>query len=135
MDLTPILRKAVDDGRFDPELAIYYLSFQNDQENGYFEVYSSWQFQHPLLPDSLNNKVWFIQLNDERASQANAMRKAWYANSLDDITTKTNFLNSTTLPFVFSSVRKSRANLAADIGQAEVLAQYYGMVNFMLQRQ
>jgi hypothetical protein len=123
-DLEPILKSAVKNGRFDPELAIYYLNFQNDQEKGKFEVYSSWQYKHPLLPDSLNNKVWFSQLDEEQTRKANELRKQWYANSLSDITKKTEFLNKSELPFVFSSVKKSIANLKDDFDKETALEQY-----------
>ena len=36
IDLEPILKHAVNNGRFDPELAIFYLNFQNDQKKRKF---------------------------------------------------------------------------------------------------
>tara|TARA_R110000744_G_scaffold361377_5_gene469123 strand:+ start:2236 stop:3258 length:1023 start_codon:yes stop_codon:yes gene_type:complete len=124
IDLEPILKSAITNGRFDPEQAIYYLNFQNDQEKGKFEVYSSWQYKHPLLPDSLNNKVWFPKLDEEQISKVNEKRKEWFANSLTDITKKGIFLNKSKLPFVFSSVKKSIANLHDDFDKKTALEQY-----------
>lgn len=124
VDLEPILKIAVMNGRFDPEQAIFYLNYQNDQEKGYFEVYSTSQYRHPLLPDSLNNKVWLPKLNDEQLSKANEKRKEWYANSISDIKTKANFLNKSELPFIFSSVRKIIGNLHEDFNEETALEQY-----------
>lgn len=124
IDLEPILKSAVVNGRFDPEQAIFYLNFQNDQEKGKFEVYSSWQHQHPLLPDSLNNKVWFPKLSKEQTLMVNAKRKEWFANSISDIKTKGKFLSESGLPFIFSSVRKSIGNMPNDFDKATALEQY-----------
>lgn len=124
VDLEPILKKAVKNGRFDPEQAIFYLNFQNDQEKGKFEVYSSWQYKHPLLPDSLNNKVWFPKLNEQQLIKANDKRKEWYANSISDIKTKANYLNKSGLPFIFSSVKKSIGNMPDDFDKEKALEQY-----------
>jgi len=132
IDLEPILKLAVEQGRFDPELAIFYLNFQNDPEKGSFEVYSSWQHQHHLLPDSLNKKVWFRQLNEEQILKANAKRKEWFANSISDIKTKVNFLNDNDLPFIFSSVRKSIGILPYDLNKNAALEQYHLMSSFRL---
>ena len=131
-DLAPVLRVAIEEGRFDPEQAIFYLHFQSDREKGHFEVYSSWKFEHPLLPDSLNNKLWFPNLNAEERLEADLVRNEWHASSLADITTKTNFLNKSGLPFIFSSVKKSIAKLPEDLDKENAVAQYYGMVAFMM---
>jgi hypothetical protein len=124
IDLEPILKSAVKNGRFDPEQAIFYLNFQNDQEKGRFEVYSSWQYQHPLLPDSLNKKVWFPKLDKEEILKVNQKRREWYANSISDISTKANFLNKSGLPFIFSSVNKSVGNMPDDFDKEKALEQY-----------
>ena len=124
IDLEPILKSAVENGRFDPEQAIFYLNFQNDIEKGMFEVYSSWQYKHLLLPDSLNNKVWFPKLNEQQLTKVNDKRKEWYANSISDIITKTEYLNRSGLPFVFTSVRKSTGNLHNDFDKKTALEQY-----------
>lgn len=134
IDLEPILKSAVKNGRFDPEQAIFYLNFQNDIEKGGFEVYSSWQYKHPLLPDSLNNKVWFTKLDKEQISKADEKRKEWFANSLADITTKANFLNKSGLPFIFSSVKNSIANLHDDFDKEIALEQYQIATKFMTEK-
>jgi hypothetical protein len=134
IDLEPILKSAVKNGRFDPEQAIFYLNFQDDQEKGKFEVYSSWQYKHPLLPDSLNNKVWFRKLDEEQISKINEKRKEWLANSISDIVTKTEFLNKSGLPFVFTSVRKSIANLHDDFDKETALEQYQMATSFMIEK-
>lgn len=134
IDLEPILKSAVGNGRFDPEQAIFYLNFQNDPEKGKFEVYSSWQYKHPLLPDSLNNKVWFPKLNEEQLSKVDEKRKEWFANSISDIETKTEFLNKSGLPFVFTSVRKSIANLHDDFDKETALEQYNGITSSMIEK-
>ena len=134
IDLEPILKSAVKNGRFDPEQAIYYLNFQDDIEKGRFEVYSSWQYKHPLLPDSLNEKVWFPKLDNEQTSNLNEKRKEWFANSLTDITTKTEFLNKSGLPFIFSSVKKSMANLQDDFDKDTALEQYQMATQFMTEK-
>jgi hypothetical protein len=124
VDLEPILKSAVKNGRFDPEQAIFYLNFQNDVEKGPFEVYSSWQYKHPLLPDSLNNKVWFPNIDDEQMSEVNEKRNEWYANSISDIIIKTDFLNKSGLPFIFTAVKKSTANFPDDFDKETALEQY-----------
>jgi hypothetical protein len=124
IDLEPILKTAVKNGRFDPEQAIFYLNFQNDQGKGTFEVYSSWQYKHPLLPDSLNNKVWFPKLSNAETLKVNAKRKEWFANSISDIKTKVKFLDESGLPFIFTSVRKSTGNLNDNFDKETALVQY-----------
>lgn len=133
-DLEPILKSAIQNGRFDPEQAIFYLNFQNDQEKGKFEVYSSWQYKHPLLPDSLNSKVWFPKLNEEQVSKINSKRKEWFASSLSDISKKANFLNKSGFPFIFSSVKSSVANLPDDFNKETALEQYHAITSFMIEK-
>ncbi len=130
-DLEPILLNAVNEGRFDPEQAIVYLNFQNDQEKGPFEVYSTWQHKHPLLPDSLNNKVWLIKLDKKQKLKANNKRKEWNANSLEDIAAKSNFLAQNKLPFIFTSVHKSIGNLKDDFDKQTAIKQYEGFTSGM----
>ncbi|MBB6681452.1 hypothetical protein H4O20_08355 [Aequorivita sp. 609] len=134
IDLEPVLKTAIKNGRFDPEQAIFYLNFQNDIEKGKFEVYSSWQYKHPLLPDSLNNKVWFPKLNEQQLTKVNDKRKEWYANSISDIKTKANFLNKSGLPFIFSSVKKSIGNMPNDFDKEKALEQYEMMTSFMIEK-
>lgn len=133
VDLEPVLKTAVQNGRFDPEQAIFYLNFQNDSEKGAFEVYSSWQYKHLLFPDSLNNKVWFPKLDQEQIAIANEKRKEWFANSLADITTKANFLTKSQLPFIFSSVKKSSMNFPDDFDKEMALEQYKEITSFMIE--
>lgn len=131
IDLEPILKEAVNNGRFDPERAIFYLNFQNDTQKGYFEVYSSWQYVHPLLPDSLNNKVWLPKLSDSQIKEANSIRKKWYANTLDDIGAKAAFLAKSNLPFIFTCVSKSQGNLRDDFDKETALSQYQSFTSHM----
>ena len=134
IDLEPILKTAVKNGRFDPEQAIFYLNFQDDQEKGWFEVYSSWQYKHPLLPDSLNNKVWFPKLNEEQIFKVDEKRKEWFANSISEIKTKGNFLNKSNLPFIFSSVRNSIGEFPVDFDKETALKQYNGITSHMISK-
>ena len=94
------------------------------KKKGNFEVYSSWQYKHHLLPDSLNKKVWFSRLNKEQVATANEKRKEWFANSISEIKTKSNFLNTSRLPFIFTSVRKSIGYLRDDFDKKTALEQY-----------
>ncbi|EAQ39279.1 hypothetical protein MED134_01630 [Dokdonia sp. MED134] len=124
IDLEPILCKAVNEGRFDPEQAISYLHFQNDKDKGNFEVYSTWQYRHHLLPDSLNNKIWLPNLNKEKYESANRIRKKWNADQLDDIATKSDFNSRSNIPFIFTSVMTFVENMPTDLTLEEALEQY-----------
>lgn len=124
IDLEPILCKAVNEGRFDPEQAISYLHFQNDKDKGNFEVYSTWQYRHHLLPDSLNNKIWLPNLNKEKYESANRIRKKWNADQLDDIATKSDFNSKSNIPFIFTSVMTFIENMPTDLTLEEALEQY-----------
>ncbi len=124
IDLEPILYKAVQEGRFDPDQAIFYLNFQNDIEKGPFEVYSTWQYRHPLLPDSLNNKVWVTKLDAKQKLEANIKRKEWNANSIEEIAIKSTFLAKSNLPFIFTCVRNSIRNLSDEFDKETALKQY-----------
>lgn len=124
LDLEPMLYKAVSEGRFDPEKAIFYINFQNDPEKGKFEVYSSWQYKHHLLPDSLNNKVWFSKMSELKKLNANKKRKEWMANTIDQIARKSDYLAKTDLPFIFTSVRKSIAEFDVNLDVDSAHEQY-----------
>lgn len=124
IDLEPILCKAVNEGRFDPEQAISYLHFQNDKDKGNFEVYSTWQYRHHLLPDSLNNKIWLPSLNKEKYESANRIRKKWNADQLDDIAIKSDFISRSNIPFIFTSVMTFVENMPEDLTLEEALEQY-----------
>lgn len=132
LDLEPVLRNAVKQGRFDPEAAIFYMNFQNDLEKGKFEVYSIWQFKHPLLPDSLNNKIWLPHLNADQKNAVNNKRKEWYANTIDEIAAKASFLTTSNLPFIFTCVRKSISNLSDSFDKTQALEQYNMITSSMV---
>lgn len=124
IDLEPILCQAVNEGRFDPEQAISYLNFQNDKDKRDFEVYSTWQYRHPLLPDSLNNKIWLVNLNKENYERANEIRKKWNADELDDIAVKSDFISRSNMPFIFTSVMTFVENIPTDLSLEEALEHY-----------
>ena len=124
IDLEPILCKAVSEGRFDPEQAISYLHFQNDKDKRDFEVYSTWQYRHHLLPDSLNNKIWLANLNKEKYERANDIRKKWNADQLDDIATKSDFNSRSNIPFIFTSVMTFIENMPTDLTLEKAMEQY-----------
>jgi hypothetical protein len=124
IDLEPTLKSAVMQGRFDPEQAIFYMHYQNDLSKGNFEVYSVWQYKHPLLPDSLNNKLWIPKLNKEEIDEANRIRHEWHANSLQAIALKASFLSRTNLPFIFTCVRRSIANFNDNFTKEKAFEQY-----------
>jgi hypothetical protein len=123
-DLEPLLRDAVNSGRIDPEIAIYFMNFQSDQEKGPFEVYAASLYQHPLLPDSLNDKTWLPRLSAETRMAADSIRELWHANILEDISRKTRFMSETNYPFIFTSVRKSVFKLDPGLDQEGALEQY-----------
>jgi len=124
IDVEPILCKAVNEGRFDPEQAIYILHFQNDKNKSDFEDYPTWQYKHHLLPDSLNNKIWLVNLNKEKYERANEIRKKWNADQLDDIATKSDFMSRSNTPFLFTSVMTFIENMPTDLTLEEALEQY-----------
>ncbi|MEM9053149.1 MAG: hypothetical protein AAGC47_13935, partial [Bacteroidota bacterium] len=124
MDLEPLLRKAVAEGRLDPELAILYMKFQDDQDKGRYENYSTWQYRHPLLPDSMNSAVWVPKLESTDREEVNAIRAEWYADSIEDIETKVNYKENSSWPFLFTSISKSKANLHQDLTAEEAVEQY-----------
>jgi len=124
LDLEPLLCKAVDEGRFDPEKAIFYLNFQNDVDKKNFEVYSTWQYKQPLLPDSLNNKIWLPDLTTEAVKNANKVRSKWNADKLEQIAIKSDFLTKSDFPFIFTSVMRSTGNMPSDLSIEEAIEQY-----------
>lgn len=124
MDLEQLLSYAVETRRLDPEKAIFYMNFQNDLEKGRFEVYSTWRYRHPLLPDSLNSIVWLPRLSKDQIKESNEMRKKWHANSLEDISSKASYLSTSKHPFVFTSVNRSVGNLRDDFDRETALSQY-----------
>ncbi len=129
-DLQALLRAAVDQGRTDPENAIFYLNMQNDADKRNYEVYSIWQHRHPELPDSLNNKIWLPDLTQDDFEKANMVREAWNADKLQDIAIKSSYISKSSLPFIFTSVRKSIANMPNDLGLEEAMVQYEVMTSF-----
>jgi hypothetical protein len=131
MDLEPVLFEAVNKGRFDPERAIFFLNMQNDLDKRNFETYSTWQHVHPLLPDSLNNKIWLPNLNKEQEILANEIRMLWKADKLEDIAAKSNFKAKNNLPFIFTSVRKSIGNMSDEYDLQKALEQYKMATSWM----
>ena len=123
-DLEPTLRQAVTEGRLDPELAIRYLKYQDDQEKGKFEVYATWQYRHTLLPDSMSSSLWVPAFSRADLTEINELRSDWYANSIQDIQTKARYMEETSWPFIFTSVQKSVAELAEESTPEEAVEQY-----------
>jgi len=123
-DLERILYAAVQEGRFDPENAINIMQYQNDLDKGVFKVFSTWQYIHPLLPDSLNSKIWIDKISAKRRNEINQKRKEWKANSIEDISIKSAFLAQSELPFIFTSVHKSTAYLKDDFDKETALKNY-----------
>jgi hypothetical protein len=124
MDLEPIIRVAVKKGRLDPELGIEYLKFQDDAEYGRLETYSTWQYRHPLLPDSMSYAIWVQKFSKSELEEINQIRQERYADSIEAIQTKAKFLDATDWPFLFTSVKKSIANLPEDLTADEAVEQY-----------
>jgi hypothetical protein len=124
LDLEALLKDAVLNGRFDPEFAMQYLKFQEDREKGRYEVYSTWQFHHSTIPDSLKDFLWIPDWSEEEITSINEVRRNWYANTLQDIAVKTEFLAKNDYPFIFSSVKKSIVNLSEEMGEEEALTTY-----------
>lgn len=124
LDLESTIRLAVKKGRLDPELGIQYLKFQEDEEYGRIETYSSWQYKHPLLPDSMSSGLWVLKLSNSELEEINQIRAERYADSIEDIQTKSAFLESTDWPFIFTSVNKFVANISEDITAEEAVEQY-----------
>ena len=129
-DMKSLLRAAVDEGRFDPEQAMFYLHMQNDDDKREFVEYSTWQYKHPELPDSLNSKIWVQKFTEEELTSINETRSAWYADQIEDIDIKTSFLSRSNLPFIFTSVRKSISNLSEDYDYEEALDQYHNIQEY-----
>ena len=106
-DLEPLMKAAVEQGRFDPEIAIQYVYFQNDIEKGKYEPFPINQYRHHLLPDSLNENIWMLNLSETQLEEINRVRHEWHANTTDDILIKAAFKLKTEHPFIFSSVKKN----------------------------
>jgi len=123
-NLETVLRVAVYKGRIDPELAILYLKLQDDSEMGRFEIYSACQYRHPLLPDSMSNAFWIAKTSDSDRAEINEIRMQWYADPIEDIQIKATFLASTDLPFIFTSVNQSVANISMNITAEAAVEQY-----------
>jgi len=123
-DLESTIRRAVKKGRLDPELAVLYMEVQDDREKGRFETYTTRQYSHPLLPDSMSSAVWVPTLSDSEHAEINEIRRQWYSDSIEDIQIKTKFLESTDWPFIFTSVRKSVTGISDDISAEEAVEAY-----------
>ncbi|MGB6035504.1 MAG: hypothetical protein WBG42_04500, partial [Cryomorphaceae bacterium] len=107
-----------------PELGIEYLNYQDDPEYGRLETYSTWEYRHPLLPDSMSYALWVPKLSKSELEEINQIRQERYADSIEDIETKARFLENTDWPFLFTSVKKSVANLPEDLTAEEAVEQY-----------
>jgi hypothetical protein len=124
MDLEPLLRRAVAQGRLDPELAILYLKFQNDPDKGTYETLTTWQYQHPFLPEKMNNAIWSIQLSNSEKAEIDELRTQWYADRVGDIEEKASYLKKSSIPFIFTSVNKSVAQLSEELTADEAVDMY-----------
>lgn len=129
--LDSLLYQRVNTGRLDPELAIQYLAYQNDPGEGPFEVYPIIQLKHPLLPDSLQKKLWRRKLTQQEKVKANSIRWKWSANSLDNIVTKAQFIERTKHPFIFSSVNRAIFMLREDLDKEQIMDQYKGYMEIL----
>jgi len=123
-DLEPILRKAVMQGRLDPELAISYMEFQDDKEKGRYENYAISQFRHPLLPDSMNYSKWIPKLNQDERKEINELRIDWLADTVEEIERKTAYKNNSSWPFLFTSVTKEKTKMSDEYTAEEAAEQY-----------
>jgi hypothetical protein len=123
-DLEPLLFEAVQQGRYDPDRAIFLMNFQQDAGKGPFEVYPITYIRHSSLADSLQQKGWRARLDAEYETRANEVRKKWHANSLEDIQIKSSFLEKNDMPFIFTSVRSSVMKLNPEADSMDVLMQY-----------
>lgn len=132
MDLEPLLKEAVSQGRFEPESAILYLHFQNDSDKGPFELFSTWQYKHPLLPDSLNNKLWIRRQTSETLAEVDRVRSEWFASTSAAVAQKAAFLERNRAPFMFSSMHRSVGNLAEDMDRETALEQYRAFTRQMI---
>lgn len=122
-DLKPLLKEAVEQGRFDPETAIFYLSFQNEA-NGRYDMLSTWQYKNPLLPDSLNQLVWISKFSEAEKAEIDSTRAEWHANSINEVLMKAAFLAKSDYPFIFSGVKTAVRTLRDDLGAEQVLERY-----------
>ena len=124
MDLDPIIRVAIKKGRLDPELGIEYVKYQEDPEYGRLETYSTWQYSHPLLPDSMSYAKWAPKFSKSELKEINQIRRERYADSIEAIQMKTRYLKRSDWPFLFTSVKNSITDLPDDLTAAEAVEQY-----------
>lgn len=123
-ELEPLLRTAVDEGRLDPELALFYLNLYGEAGKGPFELYRGKQFSHVGLPGEMITAFWVTRLDKTQKDAANSIRKSWYADQLEDIEPKAVYSQNSTWPFIFTSVRKSVTQLDGDLSKEKALEQY-----------
>lgn len=122
LDLEPILYEAVQSGRLDPERAIQYLIYQNDNLD--FQNYTVWQFQHSLLPDSLTSVYWSTDLT-EKSSLVDSTRLTWMACSMTDAEKKAKYLSENlSSDYIFTSVNRAEGNLDERLEFEEAMATF-----------
>src|SRR5690606_11059710 len=105
--LDEILKDAVYMGKLDPEQAISYLEYQEDMGAGPYEIFTVFQIQHPLLPDSLQDKSWERTYDKFTRIEADRVRKTWLAGSLGDLSIKAKYLKTTQHPFIFPGIQRN----------------------------
>lgn len=123
IDLEPLFIEAINEGRLDPERAIYYLNFQNDVGKGPFEVYAFTKFSHPTFSDSVARQLWLPIHSESYVMKADSVRQQFFASFLSSIPSKASYLSQSSLPFLFSSVRTSVFQLSPELSAEEALAQ------------
>ncbi len=122
IDLESILYEAVRSGRLDPERAIQYMIYQNDNLD--FQNYIVWQFHHSLLPDSLTSVYWSTDLT-EKSSLVDSTRLSWMACSMSDAEKKAKYLNENlSSEYIFTSVNKAEGNLDERLEFEEAMATF-----------
>lgn len=119
-----LLREAVYGGKLDPEQAISYLRYQNDMGAGPYEIYTVFQVQHPLLPDSLQNKSWEKTYDQSIRKKADSVRNTWLANSMQEMSVKAKYLKSAEHPFIFSGIHREIYQLPLEMSKKEVMERY-----------
>ena len=122
-DMLPLLRRAVDEHRIDPEIALQYLSMQNDADKSDIVRFEVRSYRHELLPEGFAEKQFIPKFDHDKIQKADSLRSAWSASSIKDIKKKALYLNSTSYPFIFSSVQLAVGNLKSDMSKEEILEQ------------
>lgn len=122
IDLEPLLLQAVLTGRLDPELAIQYMIFQNDDLR--FKNLTVWQYEHGLLPDSLKTIYWSPKKTDN-AKEIDSVRNSWHACSMADAERKVEYLSENlSSSFIFTSVNKAEGNIDESLNKNDAFDTY-----------